>query len=94
MQSFTAHMPLLMATSAFELQRKCWSSPQQCYLYCLCMLPPANVEMNLKSAQMMESNKIFLPASSLAKFKKTESKTKTRHNMKILQTKVQNNHKN
>jgi len=36
MQSFTAHMPLLMATSAFGLGRRCWSSPQQCYLHCLC----------------------------------------------------------
>jgi len=34
-QSFTAHMPLLTATSAFELGRRCWSSPQQCYLHCL-----------------------------------------------------------
>ena len=35
-QSFTAHMPLLTATSAFGLGRRCWSSPQQCYLHCLC----------------------------------------------------------
>jgi len=28
--SFTAHMPLLMATSTFELGRRCWSSPHQC----------------------------------------------------------------
>jgi len=27
-QSITVHMPLLMATSAFGLGRKCWSSPQ------------------------------------------------------------------
>ena len=33
-QSFTAHMPLLTATSAFGLQRRRWSS-QQCYLHCL-----------------------------------------------------------
>ena len=34
-QSFTAHMPLLAATSAFALGRRRWSSPQQCYLHCL-----------------------------------------------------------
>ena len=34
-QSFTAHMPLLTATSAFGLRRICWSSPQQCYLHLL-----------------------------------------------------------
>jgi len=31
--SFTAHMPLLMATSAFRLGRRHWSSPQWCYLH-------------------------------------------------------------
>ena len=31
-QSFTVHMPLLMATSAFRLGRRRWSSHQQCYL--------------------------------------------------------------
>ena len=35
MQSFTARMPLLTATSAFGLGRKRWSSPQQCYLHYL-----------------------------------------------------------
>jgi len=35
MQSFSASMPLLTATSAFGLGRRCWSSPQQCYLHCL-----------------------------------------------------------
>ena len=35
MQSFTARMPLLMATSAFRLGRRHWSSPQQCYLHCV-----------------------------------------------------------
>ena len=34
-QSFTAHMPLLTATSAFGLGRRRWSSPRQCYLQCL-----------------------------------------------------------
>jgi len=34
-QSFTAHMPLPAATSAFGLGRRRWSSPQQCYLHCL-----------------------------------------------------------
>jgi len=29
-QSFTACMPLLTATSALWLGRRCWSSPQQC----------------------------------------------------------------
>jgi len=29
-QSFTAHMPLLTATSSFGLERRRWSSPQQC----------------------------------------------------------------
>ena len=35
-QSFTARMPLLTATSAFGLGRRRWSSPQQCYLHGLC----------------------------------------------------------
>jgi len=30
-------MPLLAATSAFGLGRRRWSSPQQCYLHCLCI---------------------------------------------------------
>jgi len=34
-QSFTAHMPLLMATSTFVLWRRRWSSPQQFSLHCL-----------------------------------------------------------
>ena len=33
--SFTASMPLVMATSAFGLGRRCWSSPQHCYLHSL-----------------------------------------------------------
>ena len=35
MQSFTARMPLLTATSAFVLGRRRWSSARQCYLHCL-----------------------------------------------------------
>jgi len=35
MQSFTPHMPLLTAASAF---RRRWYSPQECYLHCLCTL--------------------------------------------------------
>jgi len=34
-QSFTARMPLPMATSGFGLGRRCWSYPQWCYLHCL-----------------------------------------------------------
>jgi len=30
-QSFTARMPLLTATSTFGLERRRWSSPQQCF---------------------------------------------------------------
>jgi len=37
-QSFAARMPLLTATSTFGLGRRRWSSPQQCYLHCLCAL--------------------------------------------------------
>ena len=36
--SFASRMPLLTATSAFRLGRRRWSSPQQCYLFCLCSL--------------------------------------------------------
>ena len=36
--SFTACMQLLMATSAFGLGRRCWSSPKQCHLHCLCTI--------------------------------------------------------
>jgi len=42
-QSFTAHMPLLTATSAFRLGRRRWSSPQQCYLHCLRTITSRNV---------------------------------------------------
>ena len=34
-QSFTARMRLLAATSTFGLGKGRWSSPQQCYLHCL-----------------------------------------------------------
>ena len=34
-QSFAVRMPLLTATSAFGLGRRCWRSPQWCYLHCL-----------------------------------------------------------
>ena len=34
-QSFTARMPLLMATSTFVLGRIRWSCTQQCYVHCL-----------------------------------------------------------
>jgi len=34
-QSRTARMPLLMATKAFGLGRRRWSSPQQFYLHCV-----------------------------------------------------------
>ena len=43
MQSFTARMPLLTATSAFGLGRRRWSSPQQCYLHCLRTITSRNV---------------------------------------------------
>ena len=35
--SFTAHMPLLTTVGASGLGRRCQSSPQQCYLHCLCI---------------------------------------------------------
>jgi len=35
MQSFTARIPLLAATRAFGLERRRWSSAQQCHLQCL-----------------------------------------------------------
>ena len=40
-QSFTARMPLLTATSAFGLGRRCGSSPQPCYLRWLLLFSPA-----------------------------------------------------
>ena len=36
--SFTARMPLLTATRAIGLGRRCWCSPQQCYLDCFRMI--------------------------------------------------------
>ena len=36
--SVSAHIPLVTATSTFRLWRRCWSSPQQFYLHCLCDL--------------------------------------------------------
>ena len=41
MQSITARMPLLTATSAFGLGRRCWSSPQ---LHCLRILKFDNLQ--------------------------------------------------
>ena len=38
-QSFNAHMPLLTATSIFRLERRRWSSPQQCYLHYTVSVP-------------------------------------------------------
>ena len=38
-QSFNAHMPLLTATSVFRLERRRWSSPQQCYLHYTVSVP-------------------------------------------------------
>jgi len=44
-QSFTACMPLLTATNAFILCRKCQSSTQSCYLQCLhTTLPSPNIQ--------------------------------------------------
>jgi len=37
-RSFTAHIPLLMATSAFGLESRHKSSPQQCVLHRLCTI--------------------------------------------------------
>ena len=37
-QSCTADMPLLIATSTFGLGRKRLTSPQWCYLHCLCII--------------------------------------------------------
>jgi len=48
-QSFTGCMPLLMTTSAFGLGRRRWSSPQQCYLHCLCT-------RNLQTLKLFISN--------------------------------------
>ena len=45
-QSFTAHMPLLTATSTFGLGRRRWSSPQQCYLHCLRTIPATDNVMS------------------------------------------------
>jgi len=36
--SFTAHMPLLTATSTFRLGRRRWSSLQECYLHSRCTM--------------------------------------------------------
>ena len=41
-QSFTAHMPLLTATNAFRLGRRCWSSPQWHCLHHICTIWPAH----------------------------------------------------
>ena len=43
MQSFTARMLLLIAASAFGLVRRCWSSPQHCYLHCLHALSESKI---------------------------------------------------
>ena len=42
-----------MATSTFGLGRRRWSSPQQCYLHCLCTL--------IKSQQLEKSRKLKRP---------------------------------
>ena len=59
-QSFTARMPLLTATSVFGigLGRRRWSSPQQCYLHCLHTLLYAYVIIvNNKSIKPLKYHK-------------------------------------
>ena len=53
MQSFTARMPLLMATRAFGLGRRRWSSPQQCYLHCLRALYEETKKLVYCAAELM-----------------------------------------
>jgi len=52
-QSFTARMPLLTATGAFGLGRRRWSSPQQCYLHCLCTLILNCIRLFLNAAKTL-----------------------------------------
>ena len=48
MQSVTARMPLLMATSSVRLWRRRWSSPQPCHLHCLCAIIIPKQSINSK----------------------------------------------
>jgi len=56
-QSFTARMPLLTAASAFGLERRRWSSPQQCYL--LCLRNKTKIKLNQKTqASLIAASKL------------------------------------
>ena len=61
MQSFTACMPLLMATSALGLRRRCCSS-QHCYLQC-CRGLEQQLTTNMTNYQNM-NNKVHVPGES------------------------------
>jgi len=61
-QRFTAHMPLLTETSAIGLGRRCWSSPQQCYLF-----PYHNWQkhkQNLQHSRVACDNQKILPCDN------------------------------
>ena len=60
-KSFSARMPLPVATAAFGLGRH-WSSPQQCYLSVTCLCTWLNLTENLR--QHHNSNVYRSPASS------------------------------
>ena len=66
-QSFTACMPLLTATSAFGLGRKCCSS-QQCYLYCLHTLQSFTCRriLNMQEEEVVVNDDVFNNARCFA----------------------------
>ena len=63
MQSFTACMPLLTATSTFGLGRRRWSSPQQCCVRCLRTSPYLMQSnwLNNYSLFVLSLTLVFLP---------------------------------
>jgi len=62
---FTAHMPLLSATSTFKLGTKHYSSLQRCYLHCLCTSSPTYLhQWPSKLTPECEKNSCF-PTSAI-----------------------------
>jgi len=55
-QSFTADMPLLATSSALGLGRRCYSSPQQCYVHRLCSIKDTNTNRSLERWYITETS--------------------------------------
>ena len=72
--SFTARMPLLTTTSAFRLGRRHRSSPEQCYLQCLCT---SSLLPNEQNPHFRVRGKLLILVSVCIDQKTAAARTKT-----------------